>query len=54
MGTKLSEYTRKSHRLSTPESAARRERFGQVYRLGLELSDRRRKQALTQKRRSRP
>jgi len=48
VASKLSDYTRKSGRLATPDSAARRERFGQVYRLGLELSDLRRKHGLTQ------
>jgi hypothetical protein len=46
MGTKLSEYTRESPRLTTPESAARRELLGHVYRHGLQRSDLRRKREL--------
>lgn len=48
MATKLSEYTSKSKRLQTAESKARRQQFGEAYRIGLDLHDLRCKHQLTQ------
>ena len=48
MSTKLSEYTSKSKRLQTAESKARRQQFGEAYRIGLDLHDLRCKHQLTQ------